>query len=189
MIRKASVTLAAVALAALAACGGDEKQTEQTNTPAVETPAPTQGGGGEVSVQQQQTSPTTELTQPGQVSLPGDELPEQDLGNGLKIATLKAGEGVELAEGDKAKFATKIASEAGAEMFSGEFEFVLGSGQAFPGFDKGVRGMKLGEARRIKVPAEMGIKLNADDPTKEVKPQNLVVYVQLIEVAKAGVAP
>lgn len=79
----------------------------------------------------------------------------------LKIETLKAGNGEEAAEGKTVSVhytgwltnGIKFDSSIDRAM---PFEFVLGAGQVIPGWDRGVKGMKVGEKRRLQIPSDQG---------------------------------
>ncbi len=44
------------------------------------------------------------------------------------------------------------------------FEFVLGSGSVIPGWDEGLKGMKVGGVRQLTIPASMGYKAQGYPP-------------------------
>lgn len=86
----------------------------------------------------------------------------------LGVIDLKPGTGVEIKPGQKAVvhytgwlFAAGSPDNKGAKFDSsrdhGEpFEFNLGRGEVIRGWDQGVSGMKVGEQRRLIVPASLG---------------------------------
>jgi len=60
------------------------------------------------------------------------------------------------------------------------FVFPLGAGQVIPGWDEGVKGMKVGGKRTLVVPAAMGYGSNGVGP---ISPNaNLIFDVELLEV-------
>jgi FKBP-type peptidyl-prolyl cis-trans isomerase FkpA len=62
----------------------------------------------------------------------------------------------------------------------GPFTFPLGAGQVIPGWDEGVKGMKVGGKRTLIVPAAMGYGSNGIGP---IPPNsNLIFDVELLEV-------
>lgn len=119
-----------IATALLAACGGKPPAT----APAVATSA---------------TSPAPEV-------------------NALEIGELKPGSGTAIAAGQKAVvqytgwlYETSAPDKKGKEFDSSRnsgrpFSFVVGAGQVIKGWDQGVLGMKVGERRRLTIPAELG---------------------------------
>ena len=77
------------------------------------------------------------------------------------IEILKTGEGAEIKNNDKATVHYTGTLENGQKFDSSldrgqPFEFVLGAGQVIKGWDLGVLGMKIGEKRRLTIPASLG---------------------------------
>jgi FKBP-type peptidyl-prolyl cis-trans isomerase len=85
--------------------------------------------------------------------------------SGLKITTLAAGKGAEAKNGDKVSV-NYTGSLTDGKVFDSNvdpkfghvepFAFVLGSHQVIAGWDEGVLGMKVGEKRRLVIPASLG---------------------------------
>lgn len=104
----------------------------------------------------------------------------------LKIETLKPGSGAEAQKGKKVTVHYVGKLENGTEFDSSEkrqtpFTFVLGSGQVIVGWDKGVEGMRVGERRRLKIPAALGY--GAQGVGETIPPNsNLVFEVELLQV-------
>ena len=80
----------------------------------------------------------------------------------LKAETLIAGSGAEIKSGQQATVnyvgvLFKTGKEFDASWGKGKqpFQFALGSGQVIPGWDQGVVGMKVGERRRLTIPADL----------------------------------
>lgn len=69
---------------------------------------------------------------------------------------INTGTGAQAKTGDNVTVQYKGTFLDGKVFDQGEFSFALGIGQVVPGFDKGVDGMKVGEARKIYIPSEMG---------------------------------
>jgi FKBP-type peptidyl-prolyl cis-trans isomerase len=84
------------------------------------------------------------------------------LDGGLKYAILKPGNGPEIQDGQTASMHYTGWLKSNGKKFDssrdrGEpFEFPLGQGAVIPGWDKGVKGMKVGEQRQLVIPAAMG---------------------------------
>ncbi len=104
----------------------------------------------------------------------------------LKIEVLKQGSGVEATSGKKVTVHYTGKLTDGKVFDSSEqrqvpFPFTLGSGQVIPGWEKGVEGMKIGERRRLTIPAKMGY---GDRGVGNVIPPNatLVFEVELLNV-------
>lgn len=86
--------------------------------------------------------------------------------SGLRYLDLKVGDGAECVEGKRAVVdwvgytagyqAKKIESTRETDE---PFVFVVGGGQAIPGFEEAVRGMRVGGVRRIEIPGELEEKL------------------------------
>lgn len=77
------------------------------------------------------------------------------------IEVLKAGEGAEIKNGDKATVHYTGTLENGQKFDSSldrgqPFEFSLGAGQVIKGWDLGVFGMKIGEKRKLVIPSSLG---------------------------------
>lgn len=82
--------------------------------------------------------------------------------NNMKIETTKEGTGPEIKTGQTAvvtyvgKFTNGTVFDASKNHGDGSFSFTLGAGQVIKGWDQGVLGMKVGEARTLTVPPELG---------------------------------
>ena len=55
------------------------------------------------------------------------------------------------------------------------FPFELGAGMVIPGWDQGLKGMKVGGRRRLTIPAELGYGAQGQPPT--IKPNETLVFV------------
>ena len=80
----------------------------------------------------------------------------QTLVGGLQIETIKDGSGATAATGDnvKVQYSGKLAN--GKVFDSGDISFPLGAGHVIKGWDLGVNGMKVGEERKLIIPASLG---------------------------------
>ena len=75
---------------------------------------------------------------------------------GLVVEDLRCGWG-ELAEpGDVVEVRYSAEIVRGRSLRSGVLRFALGAGQVIAGWDEGVRGMRVGGTRRLRVPPELG---------------------------------
>jgi FKBP-type peptidyl-prolyl cis-trans isomerase len=86
----------------------------------------------------------------------------------MQIVELKPGTGPAIAAGQKAVveytgwlYETAAADKKGKEFDSSKnggqsFRFTVGAGQVIKGWDQGVLGMKVGEKRRLTIPADLG---------------------------------
>ncbi|MEA2113090.1 MAG: FKBP-type peptidyl-prolyl cis-trans isomerase [Patescibacteria group bacterium] len=90
-----------------------------------------------------------------------EKQPNFEVGDELKAEILKEGTGVEAKNGDKVSVHYIGVLEDGTKFDSSldrgqPFAFTLGAGQVIRGWDLGVIGMKIGEARRLYIPSEFG---------------------------------
>jgi FKBP-type peptidyl-prolyl cis-trans isomerase len=86
----------------------------------------------------------------------------------MQIVELKPGTGPAIAAGQKAVveytgwlYETSSPDKKGKQFDSSKnggqsFRFTLGAGQVIKGWDQGVLGMKVGERRRLTIPADLG---------------------------------
>jgi FKBP-type peptidyl-prolyl cis-trans isomerase len=105
----------------------------------------------------------------------------------LAIETLKAGQGAEAKAGDRVTVHYVGTLTDGKKFDSsrdrGEgFRFTLGRGDVIRGWDQGVAGMRVGELRKLTIPAQLGYGSRGFPP---VIPPNatLVFEVELLSVA------
>src|SRR5882762_5975450 len=85
----------------------------------------------------------------------------------LEVGEIKVGSGAPITAGQKAVvqytgwlYETSAPDKKGKEFDSSRnsgqpFSFVVGAGQVIKGWDQGVLGMKVGERRRLTIPAEL----------------------------------
>jgi FKBP-type peptidyl-prolyl cis-trans isomerase len=107
--------------------------------------------------------------------------------NGVKYETLKEGTGDELKPGQIAEFHYVGTLENGAEFDNSRkrgtpYKVAIGSGQLIKGWEEGLPGMRVGETRKIWVPA----KLAYGEIEKKGIPanSNLIFEVELRHIAK-----
>jgi len=111
-------------------------------------------------------SPEEEIIQQEEVILPQKNMPnkEESFGNTqdkLKVEILKEGDGEEAKNGDEVNVhytgwltdGTKFDSSVDRGV---PFQFTLGTGRVIKGWDQGVLGMKIGEKRKLTIPAKLG---------------------------------
>lgn len=106
-------------------------------------------------------------------------LQEQQLTAGTGTATVKAGDTVTVKYvGALAKDGTIF--DASSDHQGGTFNFTVGAGQVIKGWDAGIPGMKVGEKRRLLIPASLGYGSNANGGI----PANsaLVFDVELVKI-------
>lgn len=166
MIKKLSAMLciSAVSLTMLAGCGTEEKVTKQVE--AKEAAATTETKG------------TTHVTR-------------QRMPSGLEFEILKEGSGASPERGKRVTVHytgwLNENDQPGTQFDSSfsrnkPFTFNIGMGQVIRGWDEGVMSMKIGEKRRLYIPAALGYGARGAGPV--IKPNsNLIFDVELLEVS------
>jgi FKBP-type peptidyl-prolyl cis-trans isomerase len=109
---------------------------------------------------------------------------------GLKIEDLTVGTGAEAKDGNLVTVNYLGTLDNGTKFDSSydrkqPFQFILGAGMVIPGWDQGVKGMKVGGKRRLAIPPNLGYGAQAVGPI----PANSTLHfdVELLEVkATAG---
>ena len=107
----------------------------------------------------------------------------------LKAETLIAGNGAEIKSGQQATVnyvgvLFKDGKEFDTSWGKGKqpFQFALGSGQVIPGWDQGVLGMKVGERRRLTIPADLAYGAQGSPP--KIGPNEPLIFD--IDLKKIG---
>jgi peptidylprolyl isomerase len=107
----------------------------------------------------------------------------------LKAETLIAGSGPEIKTGQQATVnyvgvLFKNGKEFDSSWGKGKqpFQFALGSGQVIPGWDEGVLGMKVGERRRLTIPADLAYGAQGSPP--KIGPNEPLIFD--IDLKKIG---
>jgi peptidylprolyl isomerase len=164
---------------AVAACGNNNDD-ETAATPAATetaTEAPTE------AATETPTPAAAEATKP-EVKVPKGPAPKK-----LVIKDIKKGTGVEAVEGSTVSVQYVGVLYDGGKQFDaswdrGEpFSFPLGAGQVIPGWDQGVKGMKVGGRRELIIPPDLGYGpqgAGADIPPNAT----LIFVVDLLDVQK-----
>jgi hypothetical protein len=116
-------------------CGGSKDKPGQAASTSVEsTPTPTA-----------MASPTP-IPTPASI----------DLGGGLSGLVLLPGQGTaRVLAGDVVELRVRVLSLDRQEIWSGELEHKAGEAGGFPGLDRAVDGMRLGEVRELNVPPDL----------------------------------
>src|ERR687885_367985 len=102
---------------------------------------------------------------------PQIEKPEGDIPFELGIDDLVVGDGAEAVDGTKVSVhyvgvAFSTGEEFDASWNRGQpFEFKLGAGQVIPGWDQGVKGMRVGGRRMLVIPPKLGYGPQGQPPT------------------------
>jgi FKBP-type peptidyl-prolyl cis-trans isomerase len=115
-----------------------------------------------------------------------NEKPKVPKGSGsppssLKAETLIEGSGDPIKNGQLATvnyvgIVFKTGKEFDASWGKGKqpFQFTIGNGQVIPGWDQGVLGMKVGERRRLTIPAELAYGAQGSPPT--IGPNEALIF-------------
>jgi peptidylprolyl isomerase len=166
MLRGIFLTIALVAVLALAGCGGGDDSTStggQTETSA-------SSGAPESAENEESTA-----TKP-KVVVPSGPPPKQ-----LETKDLVEGTGPEAKAGDVVAVQYvgvnyKSGKEFDASWDRGEpFTFPLGAGAVIQGWDQGVAGMKVGGRRELVIPPALGYGQEGSPPT--IPPNETLVFV------------
>jgi peptidylprolyl isomerase len=150
------LALACAALFAVAGCGGsDSEEPAPSSTPAA--------------------AATPEATKPV-VVVPKGKAPKK-----LVIKDLKVGDGATAEPGKQVTVQYVGVSKLNGRQFDaswdrGEpFTFQLGSGGVIPGWDEGVKGMKVGGRRMLVIPPDLAYGAQGSPPT--IGPNETLVFV------------
>ena len=113
----------------------------------------------------------------------------KDMAQNLKVEVLKQGTGEEAKSGDRISVHYTGWLENGTKFDSSvdrgtPFEFTLGAGQVIQGWDLGVVGMKIGEKRKLTIPANLAY--GDQGAGGGLIPANaiLIFEVELLEISK-----
>lgn len=181
-----------VMAAALAAgCGGGDAPPVSLdaeapgNTPAVQETAASQAPeSGTASSEPAAESPAPAAGGPAKV----DPKSYTTTSSGLKYAVLKPGTGETAEHHTVAVHYTgwlKDGKKFDSSLDRGEpIEFGLGHGQVIPGWDEGIKGMKVGEKRQLVIPAELGYG-DRGTPDGSIPPGSTLIFdVELVRVSE-----
>jgi len=118
--------------------------------------------GGIVYVLSQPRSSKPAMKVPDFISQPTEAPAAKTDYSKVKIEDVVIGTGIEVVDGKKVSVQYRGKLTNGTEFDSSysrnsePLEFVVGAGQMIPGFDYGVKGMKVGGTRMITIPPELG---------------------------------
>jgi len=132
-------------------------------------------------------TPTTKLTDSDLESISnGKEVGELNDFDTLEVVTTKEGSGPEAVNGDTVVVNYEGTLKDGTKFDSSydrgtPFEFTLGEGMVITGWEQGIKGMKVGEERTLKIPSNMGYGASG---AGDVIPANagLIFKVVLLEI-------
>jgi peptidylprolyl isomerase len=162
----------ALAVIAVAGCGGSggAKDTGPSNPPPKTQAAP--------------LKPTGELAHKPKVDVPSGPAPKK-----LEIKDVVTGKGPAAKEGDQLSVQYVGVLYANGKEFDSSwsrgaqpFQFQLGGGQVIPGWDQGVKGIRVGGRRQLIIPAKLAYGAQGQPPT--IPPNAPLVFV--IDLAGIG---
>jgi peptidylprolyl isomerase len=163
----------ALAVIVVAGCGssGGAKDTGPSNPPAkTQAAAP--------------LKPTGALAHKPKVQVPSAPAPKK-----LQVKDIVKGKGPAATDGDQLSVQyVGVLYENGKEFDSSwsrgaqPFQFQLGGGQVIPGWDQGVKGMRVGGRRQLIIPAKLAYGPQGQPPT--IPPNAPLVFV--IDLARIG---
>jgi peptidylprolyl isomerase len=190
-VKTRSIPLAALLVLALiaAGCGSSTSESAADKSAAkAESEAKNQKPAPEA------TAPTSAKVDPTPGEADINKKPTVPKGTGpaptaLKAETLIAGNGAEIKSGQQATVnyvgvLFKDGKEFDTSWGKGKqpFQFALGSGQVIPGWDAGVLGMKVGERRRLTIPAALAYGAQGSPP--KIGPNEPLIFD--IDLKKIG---
>lgn len=177
---KLAVFIAALMLAALVAGCGDKKNESATDNGASATAAT-----GETGSTESTSTESTEFKAPdirGSLKTkPTIETPSTPPPEKLYIKDIKKGTGKKAANGDDVTvhyvgISWSTGAEFDASWKTGKpFDFALGTGGVIKGWDKGVKGMRVGGRRLLIIPSDLGYGPAGQPPS--IGPNETLLFV------------
>jgi peptidylprolyl isomerase len=161
----------AALVALLAACGGSEKRQSASTPTATPTPIIEKVRGN--------PTPMPEVTPSGKDE-PDIKVPKGDPPAKLVIRDLQRGNGPEAVFGKTLTVDYKGVRFDDGRPFDSSwstgqpFQFILGSNQAIQGWEKGLRGMRVGGRRELTIPPELAY---GDHGQGSIRPNETIVFV------------
>lgn len=133
-------------------------------------------------------APTTPDTNNQQTEPKTSEKPVRSFNiQNMQIDVLQEGTGAVIKDGDKATV-HYVGTLTNGQKFDSSvdrgtpFQFTVGANQVIKGWDLGVEGMKVGEARKLTIPPELGYG-SAGTPGGPIPPNaTLIFQVQLLKI-------
>jgi peptidylprolyl isomerase len=165
------VCLAAL-VALLAACGGSEKRESAAASPTA-TPTPI------IEKVRGNPTPLPEVTPSGKDE-PKIEVPKGDPPAKLVVRDLQRGKGPEAVPGKTLAVDYKGVRFDDGQAFDSSwstgqpFQFILGANQAIQGWEKGLRGMRVGGRRELIIPPELAY---GEHGQGSIRPNETIVFV------------
>lgn len=129
-------------------------------------------------------NPVVTLPQPIEVEPVAEPVAQVPDMSKVKTEDITLGEGTEVVVGSQVSVQYKGMLTDGTEFDSSysrdsqPLEFTVSAGQMIPGFDYGVRGMKVGGVRKITIPPELGY---GNQSTGTIPPNSTLVFEVTLE--------
>lgn len=119
-------------------------------------------------------------TQNDTLTTKGPIIQDNTISPDLKVDLLKEGSGVPAKDGDIVNVHYTGTLTDGTKFDSSldrgqPFEFTLGSGMVIKGWDQGVKGMKVGEKRKLTIPSDLGYGDDGFPPS--IPPKATLIFV------------
>lgn len=164
----------------VAGCGGDSERTAETATTTTEA-QPSPGAGSEDEASAEQATEEAEKKTKPKIAVPKGAPPKK-----LVVKDLEEGTGPAAKPGDEvAVHYVLVDFKSGREIEAswdvGEpIAFPLGSSSVIPGWEQGLKGMKVGGRRELVIPPNLAYGSQASGP---IAPNSTLVFVvDLMEV-------
>jgi peptidylprolyl isomerase len=180
MRRAAPALLAALALTAAGCGGGSDKKAEATATPK-STPTATATATADSAAAKGKH--LTDLSKKPIIATPSGQPPAQ-----LMVKDLVKGKGKAAKPGDTISVQYVGTSWSNGQEFDASwdrgqpFSFQLGAGMVIPGWDQGLKGMKVGGRRELIIPPDLGYGPQGSPPA--IGPNETLVFV--VDLKKVG---
>ena len=177
-----------LATALTAGCAGESPSTSESSAPPVSSSPPAASTESTETVKE---TPSPEKSESGSGEGPAkvSESDYKSLPGGLKYAVLKPGSGKEAGHAEVAVHYTgwlKDGTKFDSSRDRGEpIRFALGHGAVIPGWDQGIKGMKVGEQRQLVIPPALGYG-EEGTPGGPIPPNATLIFdVELVDVGES----
>jgi FKBP-type peptidyl-prolyl cis-trans isomerase len=168
---------ACLALFVVAGCGSDDSTTSSSTPESTEeASAPEEAGGSE------ETESTAKKTKP-KVTVPNGAPPKS-----LVVKDIEKGTGAEVQEGDVLKVNYVGVNYKSGEEFEASWDrgepiaFPLGEHVVIPGWERGLKGMKVGGRRELIIPPDLAYGSAGSPPT--IPPNETLIFVLDLEAVE-----